>query len=144
MLYRNFSFMFSTIGRAFFFVLAGTLAFGLGVIGYVCGGCTLANMVYNMYVLCANPEYNEAVRRQHAQWELEEVGSYHHAPAPAGGDHGKARNAFEAPPSSAAGTPADGATEDIGNGWQKIWDANSQRYYYYNTVTQTVSWDAPF
>lgn len=169
----NFSFMFSWVGRLLFFVLSGTLAFGLGVQGIVAGAVTLANMLFNMYVMCTNPEYSSKMRRQNAEWELEALNarapSYNHsvnqyrapaapsAAAPAGPFDGSASGygksistgpatSFPGAAPAAAPAPATAATSAptvLPGGWEKIFDESSNKYYYYNSKTQETSWDAP-
>jgi len=56
---RNFGFMFSWGGRTLFFLFVGTLCFGLGIMGIVTGCVTGANIFFNIYVLCTQPQMSE-------------------------------------------------------------------------------------
>jgi len=56
---RNFGFMFSWGGRTLFFLLVGTLCFGLGAMGIATGCVTGANLIFSGYVLCTQPHVSE-------------------------------------------------------------------------------------
>ena len=160
-MFSNFSFMFSWVGRLVFLVLAGTLAFGLTVIGIVGGSVTLANAVFNIIVLCTNPEYSREMRRKNAEWELEAIGALSRAagipgPSPAvsamsTGNTGAKATApvasagagYQAPRVAPAVPGAAPAAAGLPSGWEKLLDESSGSYYYYNAGTGTTSWDPP-
>lgn len=153
-MYSNFSFMFSVVGRMLFFVLAGTLAFGLDIPGIVAGAVTLANLVFNIFVMCSNPQYAEQMRRQNAEWELQALNSMAKsasaraatvpAPAPTPSAAPSAFSPTSTTTTSAPAPPARPApaTTQLPSGWEKVTDP-SGGVYYYNNSTQQTSWEPP-
>jgi len=69
---KNMGFMFNWAGRCLFFVFVGTLSFGLGLPGVIVGVFTFVNMCWNVFVVCVNPGYFEALREK-ARRELEQA-----------------------------------------------------------------------
>jgi len=171
--YKNFGFMFHWQGRCLFFFFIGTLAFGLGTWGIVAGSVTLANVLFNIYVLRNNEFYRQHVRDQtnemrvRARSDLTKPGA---TGAPAGAPTapagpgappvynnnptntlaGAALNAAAANPEAAVkvatvGISVAGTAVTAANAseWERFLDEDTGTYYYYNSRTQETRWEEP-
>jgi len=157
--YRDCGFMFHWPGRCLFLIFTGTLAFGLGTIGIIAGAITAGNVLFNLYALKMNKTYEiymskqgEQYRARAANFDRAEVAAT--AASVAGATPGQSAvvGAAVAAHQSAPGGDSAGAGAGAGAGggggggnsdWEKIYDEESQTYYYYNSKTKETRWDAP-
>jgi len=136
--YRDCGFMFRWQGRLIFFVFVGTLAFGIGDIGIAAGSFTLANVLFNTYVLCVSPNFSKYKNKQ-SEDARRQAGSGKKPPVrdsvtSSGETHTTATtSAAEQPAKADGGSPI----------WEKILDEESGSHYYYNNKTKETRWDVP-
>jgi len=135
MIYRNFGFMFRWKGRCLFFVFIGTLTFGLGTMGIIAGIVTFVNMFFNAFIMLYHPKMSE-VETQEDSKRLENITidpkktfEMVHAAAPVITAAAGVANSM-----NAKGTEGD---------WEKLYDSNTQQYYYHNHATGETRWEAP-
>jgi hypothetical protein len=151
-MFRYFGFMFTWFGRTMFLLFVATLAFGLGTVGQIAGGVTIALLIFTAYVMKTHPTLASKVkddlreRREIARGDRDKdkardpeaarssaQGGVAMTPVPAGG---------AAPPAS-GGNPFDAPadpTAPTGPDWERLFDDNSKRYYYHNTQTGETRW----
>mmetsp|Transcript_39734 Transcript_39734/g.64662 ORF Transcript_39734/g.64662 Transcript_39734/m.64662 type:complete len:224 (+) Transcript_39734:838-1509(+) len=156
---KNMGFMFNWAGRCLFFVFVGTLSFGLGLPGVIVGVFTFVNMCWNVFVVCVNPGYFEALREK-ARRELEQAVKTENAryrkdnidPVVDKGVGGMAvdirreeqklpdvaHNAF-----GAAGTVGGAATARAASQWVMKTDGQSGEAFWVNQVTGEQRWENP-
>eukprot|EP00456_Euglypha_rotunda_P052769 TRINITY_DN4253_c0_g2_i1.p1 TRINITY_DN4253_c0_g2~~TRINITY_DN4253_c0_g2_i1.p1 ORF type:complete len:258 (+),score=15.23 TRINITY_DN4253_c0_g2_i1:118-891(+) len=151
MIYRDCGFMYRWYGRLIFFVFVGTLAFGLGIVGTIAGCVTIANVLFNLYVLKASPTYGKQ------------------QPGPPGreggeiGDESRQRLTSSDRPASdepielrematrmvakhmadAMVSQANDKIDSVISPWDRIYDEESGHYYYYNNRTKESTWVPP-
>jgi len=136
--YRDCGFMFRWQGRIIFFVFVGTLAFGISKIGIAAGCFTMANVIFNTYVLCVSPSYSKYKSRQAEDARRNAGGGGVQMKEMARGSTSGGTTGAAQPTSSAS------AVVDVGSPvWEKILDEESGSYYYYNNKTKETRWDAP-
>jgi len=172
MVYRNFGFMFHWQGRCLFFFFIGTLAFGLDTWGIVAGSVTIANVLFNIYVLRNNDFYRQHVKDQTAEMRVRARSDLNKpaasgtpasttagAPQPATYNYnssnnptntlaGAAVNAAIANPEAAVkvatiGVSVAASTAQAASEWEKFLDEDTGTYYYYNSRTQETRWEEP-
>ncbi len=160
----NMGFMFDWRGRLAFYVFAGTLAFGIGVVGIVAGSFTMVNLVWNLFVFCFVPPYldyvkaeskrlyEEALRREATTRGVMNAASAAHekkksiqkmeeASLPVAdnvaviSDSGMTKNVT----SSAGGETGGG----LPSGWSQMKDEGSGAVYYINNSTGEQTWEKP-
>jgi len=155
--YRDCGFMFRWQGRAIFLVFVGTLSFTLDTFGIIGGAVTMANVIFNLYVVKVNPGYmaylqkrgeEERAKNQdvdNALLAMRTVKKAHDAGVISADRQGNitvnagaAANAYVNSPAAPA---ASGQAADPNNdGWEKIFDEGSGTYYFYNPVTKQTRW----
>ena len=55
---RNFGFMYSFTGRSLFIIFAGSMVFAMNqVLGWIVGGFTILNGLFNGYIICVHPAF---------------------------------------------------------------------------------------
>mmetsp|Transcript_10574 Transcript_10574/g.14662 ORF Transcript_10574/g.14662 Transcript_10574/m.14662 type:complete len:201 (-) Transcript_10574:394-996(-) len=156
---KNMGFMFNWAGRCLFFVFVGTLSFGLGLPGVIVGIFTFVNMCWNVFIICVNPGYFEALRVK-ARRELEQAvrtenARYHKDSIDPVVNNGAgdvavdirkeeqklpdaAHSAF-----GAAGALGGAAIAGAAAQWVQKTDGQSGATYWMNQVTGEQSWENP-
>jgi len=163
--FTHFGFMFSTWGRASFFIFISIMTISFNsVVGYVAFSYTLVNMIWNVYCMHVHEEYSKWLAADNTARKLE---------AARGADPKLARDAakYNIPlaKTSSAGTasppavppkpksssipdsafddenpkPTSAASASNPADWEKLFDENTKLYYYHNHKTGETRWEEP-
>jgi len=171
--YKNFGFMFSWIGRLIFFFFTGTLAFGLGALGIAAGSITIINVLFNIYVLRTNTAYHASVNEEGSSArqaaadlptvaqmkaavelgsvavsvasDIQNSGAYSSS-STAGSAYGSTPAPTTPTAAPMAASPSAVPSDGVkgpSGNWEKFLDEATGTHYYYNAKTKETRWEQP-
>eukprot|EP00457_Paulinella_chromatophora_P013833 gb/GEZN01014181.1/.p1 GENE.gb/GEZN01014181.1/~~gb/GEZN01014181.1/.p1 ORF type:complete len:250 (+),score=53.06 gb/GEZN01014181.1/:20-769(+) len=127
--YKDCGFMFRWQGRIMFLLFVGSLAFGMHTsIGYAAAIVAFLNIIFSTYVLCWNQNYKSHLQKEELLYRQKAALQMQRNPKTAEAGS-KVNKAMENKTASAT--------------WEKIYDEETGKYYYYNAATKETKYDAP-